>query len=164
MTYQKLPTVEELNDLFIEKEPGVLYYRGRGSTRVPIGARAGNIYGPGYCTIIIRGYKYLRHRLIWKLHKGSDPLGMVHHIDETPGNDWIENLADVTASENTRGNRNIVDLVLNNAQAGLTYAVRFHLDLWADEDGSLIQKELSAVVEPIVARIIANRLGRKRVR
>lgn len=161
--FQPLPTIEKLNALFEEKEPGLLYYRGRGSTKVPFGGIAGNISG-GYCTINIGGYKYLRHRLIWKMHKGVDPLGVIDHIDEIPGNDWIDNLQDVTMSHNARNGRHYVQLKLNNTQDGLVNALAFNFDLWADENGEELRQQLDNLVTPIIEAVLTNRMGRKRIR
>lgn len=161
--YQKLPSLERLNALFEEKEPGILYYRGRGALKLPPRSVAGNVNN-GYCTIIISGFKYLRHRLIWKMHTGQDPVGMIDHINGVPGNDFFENLRDITASENARNGRHFVDLKLNDTPEGLIYAVRFHFDLWADEDGKALQQELERLLTPSIEKIISNRIGRKRVR
>jgi hypothetical protein len=51
-------------------------------------------------TIFINGKVYLEHRAIWLWHHGKWPTNDIDHIDRNPKNNKIENLRDVTTSEN----------------------------------------------------------------
>lgn len=51
-------------------------------------------------TIFINGKVYLEHRAIWLWHHGNWPINDIDHIDRNHRNNRIENLRDVTASEN----------------------------------------------------------------
>jgi hypothetical protein len=62
----------------------------------------GSISKAGYRTIYLHDEKKLalEHRLVWEKVNGPIPEGMVlHHIDENPLNNTIENLQLVTRSE-----------------------------------------------------------------
>lgn len=165
LNMHKLPSREMLLEMFEEKEPGVLYYRKTRSTRVADGARAGwKDKRLGYCYITINGYKFLRHRLIWKIHTGNDPLGIVNHINGIPGDDAFENLEDVTSAENNRNGRNFVTIKLCDTQQGLVDALGFHFDFWPDEDIVTAQNKIEEFVRPIFEEILRKRHGRKRPR
>ena len=60
--------------------------------------------GQKYSSVHFECKSYLTHRLVWAIHHGRSPVGMVDHIN---GNKWdnrAENLREATASQN-RWNR-----------------------------------------------------------
>lgn len=54
----------------------------------------------GYGTVRIGDKKYYTHRVIWLWHKGTWPEHEIDHIDQNKINNRIENLRDVSASDN----------------------------------------------------------------
>lgn len=70
------------------------------------------------------GKKYLKHRLVWKIHNGEIPKGMdVHHIDGNKSNNNIENLELVSKEEHAKKHRKekINDIeILSLRLSGLT--------------------------------------------
>jgi hypothetical protein len=69
--------------------------------------KAGNKNKKGYWDVRVNGKLIKAHRIIWFLHNGTWPIGDIDHIDGDKNNNQIENLRDVTRSENNR-NRNII--------------------------------------------------------
>lgn len=63
-------------------------------------------HADGYGVVKIDGKNYLTHRVIWLWHYGSWPTGETDHIDQNKMNNCINNLRDVSQSENSH-NRNI---------------------------------------------------------
>lgn len=64
---------------------------------------AGTRHNEGYYAISIKGKLYKAHRLVWELHNGTIPEGMViDHIDRNKANNTIENLRCVYRAENRR--------------------------------------------------------------
>lgn len=56
--------------------------------------------GSDYFTMGFQGRRYLAHRVIWALHYGSEPTGIIDHINGKPWDNRIENLRDVDHSRN----------------------------------------------------------------
>ena len=102
----KIPyTQEQLNEMFTYKN-GKLYHKNY-RDRVPAGPNlegkeAGrfNSYNFNRCQIAINCAYYYRYRLIYKMLKGNDPVGVIDHIDNDCTNDKIENLRDISQNEN----------------------------------------------------------------
>ena len=67
-----------------------------------IGPRAGTLRRDGYRRIGIAGIKVLEHRLIYAMHHGEWPSDYIDHINGNREDNRIENLRDVTHSENIR--------------------------------------------------------------
>lgn len=66
------------------------------------GKRAGNVADDGYASISVNYTILLAHRVIWKMHNGTDPSDQIDHIDGNRSNNRIENLRDVSRSDNQR--------------------------------------------------------------
>lgn len=54
----------------------------------------------GYIRLIVDGSSYLAHRLAWLYEFGKWPDGVIDHIDHNTSNNKIDNLRDVSRSEN----------------------------------------------------------------
>lgn len=81
--------------------------------RVSVGnCKAGNTVGyvnskTGYMSVVIEKRSYYIHRLAWLYKYGKFPKNQIDHKDRVKTNNRIENLRDVTHSENQKNkNRN----------------------------------------------------------
>jgi hypothetical protein len=114
-----LPSQEYLKECFdYDAETGILIWKERpihhfkNATGMNIfnGTTAGNVAGTihisGYTRIYVLNTRYLSHRLIWKMMTGNEPIGSIDHIDNDKSNNCIENLRDVTHSENMMNKKN----------------------------------------------------------
>lgn len=61
--------------------------------------------GQRYFTVGFEGKRYLAHRIIWTLHHGKPPVGVIDHINGQPWDNSIENLRDVTPTQNRWNSR-----------------------------------------------------------
>jgi hypothetical protein len=68
--------------------------------RAKAGKRAGGTDAYGYRVIRVDGVLYKAHRLAWLWCYGRWPDGLLDHIDRTKNNNSIENLREVSQSEN----------------------------------------------------------------
>lgn len=70
------------------------------------GKQAGNIYkkNEGYwCYQVgIRKVSYLLHQVLWALHNGRWPKGLIEHLDGNPFNNRIDNLKESNQSSNNK--------------------------------------------------------------
>lgn len=93
-----MPSAEDLRRLFS-------YDADMGCLRFVSGPKAGAIAGMahpcGYRQIRVGRDLFLAHRLIWKLHHGSEPR-QVDHIDGDRGNSKVENLRAACEKTNQR--------------------------------------------------------------
>lgn len=65
---------------------------------------AGHCDTTGYRRIMLDYKMYLAHRIVWLLHHKEWPQNHIDHIDGNPRNNKVENLRDVTRSENLLNN------------------------------------------------------------
>jgi hypothetical protein len=106
-----MPALEVLNEWFYEEPSGVLrwkkdYWSDRGDSRLV--GKAGEVAGRarrGGVQIGLHSRIYSRSRLIYKMHEGKEPTGVVKHLNQNPLDDRFENLNDVPASPNVRDAR-----------------------------------------------------------
>lgn len=69
----------------------------------------------GYIRVRINGIEYRAHRIIWEMHNGPIPVGMlIDHIDGNVSNNKIENLRLATRQQNN-ANRS---KMLNSCKTG----------------------------------------------
>lgn len=67
--------------------------------------------GTEYFAVGFQGKQYGAHRIIWALHHGRAPAGLIDHINGQPWDNRIDNLREVSYqqnrwnSKNTRANR-----------------------------------------------------------
>ena len=79
---------------------------------VALGSVAGTALRGGnkkYRAIHFMGQKILLHRAIWAVANGKWPDGHIDHIDGDEKNNRLENLRDVTASQNSMNRKNRSD-------------------------------------------------------
>jgi hypothetical protein len=96
----KLPTQERLKELFDYKD-GFLIRKISTNNRVKVGDRVGVLEKHGYLKTSIKCIEYRVHRLIYAWFNGFITDGLcIDHIDGDVSNNKIENLRQVTHSEN----------------------------------------------------------------
>jgi hypothetical protein len=95
-------TQARLHELFDYRDDGNLIWKVRLSDRNKIGKVAGSFSKSNkYYHCRIEGKTYRLHRLIFLYHHGYLTLGMdIDHIDGNSSNNRIENLREVTGSQN----------------------------------------------------------------
>lgn len=91
-----------LEVLDFEPGTGLFRWKGRLGPRAAAGNIAGSDDGQGYVRIRIDGRGYRAHRLAWLAFYGSWPNGQIDHINHCRSDNRIENLREVTHSENQR--------------------------------------------------------------
>ena len=90
---------------FLRYEDGKLYWkvdRGRG---VKAGDRAGSFRPEGYRQVQVMSIPYLEHRVIWCLVHSEFPSFSIDHKNGNIADNRIENLREVSLSENQRAFR-----------------------------------------------------------
>ena len=108
MKSKPLPPVEKIEEWFtLDSDTGVLYWAKKPARQIVVGKRAGwtqNHNGLLRVSVNVPGCgRFLRSRLVWKLHHRKEPPEVVDHEDRNSMNDRPENLRDGT---NGRNNRN----------------------------------------------------------
>lgn len=103
-------THEWLKDHLDYDPEGYLILKKQWAHRLQVGHKIGYVNGHGYRTTTINRVFYGVHSLVWFWHFGYLPKEL-DHIDHNPLNNKIENLREVTRSEN---NQNMVVRVENN--------------------------------------------------
>lgn len=96
-------TQERLKEILdYDKYSGIFTWKEKINRNTIIGAIAGNLDPTGYIRICISGKKYRANRLAWFYEYGKWPTGLIDHIDRIKNNDKINNLRDVTFSQNNQ--------------------------------------------------------------
>jgi hypothetical protein len=96
-----LPSVAELNDLLdYDPDTGIFTWKKYRRGTAGAGSIAGSLQNKGYIHIGVNGKPRLAHRLAYKMYYGSDPVGMLDHIDMDRSNNRISNLRDATNAQN----------------------------------------------------------------
>jgi hypothetical protein len=93
-------------DLEVMKER---YYADNGKLRAkinirgyPQGSEVGSEHNQGYKSVRVNTRAYLVHRVAYFLETGQWPSGVIDHINGVLSDNRVENLRDVSQSENTR--------------------------------------------------------------
>jgi len=93
------------NDIFSYKD-GKIYWKFPIGRKIKIGSEAGSASTKGYYRVKINGKSYRRHRIVYEMHFGVIPIGMVvDHINDRAGDDRIENLQILTERQNSAKQR-----------------------------------------------------------
>lgn len=92
---------DELNEVFVYSD-GKLFWKISPHPRIKIGQEAGT-YTSGYIHIEFLKKVWKAHRIIWIMHFGEIPDGMViDHVDNNGTNNLLSNLRLATRQENNR--------------------------------------------------------------
>lgn len=93
-------TVERVRELLrYDPNTGQLWWRKR-RRGVNTAKRAGASHCLGYRVITVDGRSYKEHRVIWLCVHGQWPDQYIDHIDQNKSNNRIDNLREVTKSQN----------------------------------------------------------------
>ena len=100
-------TQERLKELF-DYQDGQLIWKVKKAQCVKIGSVAGwanrDVHGQQYMNVELDGKSYKLHRLVFMYHHGYFPK-RVDHIDGDRFNNRVENLREVTASQNAQNGK-----------------------------------------------------------
>lgn len=92
-------TQERVRTLFdYDSKNGILLRKFKSGKLKPGGHKP--THSRGYSRILVDRKLYFTHRVIWLWHHGSWPEGEIDHIDRNLMNNRIDNLRDVSRSEN----------------------------------------------------------------
>lgn len=118
------PTKEEIEALLsYDRSSGLFVWNIDMSQRVKKNSVAGGINGEGYIQITVKGKVLQAHRLAWIICNGSEPIGQIDHINRIKNDNRIENLRDVSRSENKQ------NTLLNSANTSGFKGVSFKSEL-----------------------------------
>ncbi|EBW5988281.1 HNH endonuclease [Escherichia coli] len=102
-------------------EDGLLFWRIKPARWMRAGDKAGGKTKSGHCIVSINGKREYVHRVVWEIHHGEIPEGMViDHINGNPSDNRIENLRCVSQQINLLNKRK-----QKNNTSGIT-GVGFH--------------------------------------
>lgn len=76
------------------------------TSRVSSDGTVGTVQKKGYRSIYVKNKAYAAHRLVWLYVHGCWPKDQIDHINGNRDDNRVENLREVTNSENTRNRRN----------------------------------------------------------
>lgn len=102
---------------------GIFRWRVSPSGPTKAGTIAGRMDGRGYHAVNVKNRKYAGHRLAWLHFYGEWPKAQIDHINRDPSDNRIENLRDVSGSENCR-NRRFRNLQRRGGVKGVSYHKR----------------------------------------
>ena len=91
---------DALKEVFAyDPETGILSWRKPWGKR-PLGARAGTQRPDGYWVVNYKSEMFFVHRVAYAIHHGDITLGHIDHINGDRQDNRLENLREVTRSEN----------------------------------------------------------------
>jgi hypothetical protein len=106
-TNKESPEMIQAIKQFLRYEDGKLYWKESPGRRVKSGDRAGSLRPDGYRQVMVMGICYAEHRVIWCLVHSEFPSLCIDHENGNIVDNRIENLRDVSLSENQRAFRKI---------------------------------------------------------
>lgn len=106
-TRKALPSQNELKELFSYDGENLIWKTDRGNNKVK-GQVAGFVDCNGYRKIKIDSLGLLAHRVIWKMHYGTEPEG-IDHINHIGSDNRLENLRVADQKVNNRNASKRVD-------------------------------------------------------
>jgi hypothetical protein len=134
---------DETSPTLLRRSPNKLSARTMYRAHQPVGK---SISGQGYRPVYITGHgDYYAHRLIWQLHYGVIPDGMVvDHKDRDRTNNKISNLRCVTQAVNSA---NTTPPANKHGHTGVSYDKRdgkYYAKVHVTRDGRRVQKILGS--------------------
>ena len=94
---------DKLLELF-EYKNGELFWKKPFGKKTKIGNKAGRKQSLGYIQVNVNKKSYLAHRIIFAMHNGYFPK-FIDHINGNKSDNRIENLREVTASQNLQNTK-----------------------------------------------------------
>jgi hypothetical protein len=150
-----LPSLEVLDEWLYEEPAGVLRWKkdyGRANSFKKADEIAGSAAG-GRFVISMFGCAYLRSRLIYKIHSGKEPRGLVDHVNRDTLDDRFENLVDFISNRRDARDRTSGDYFVVEGRR-----VTFNWDCRPDEDAEEIASRLNILTENYLNALHAERL------
>jgi hypothetical protein len=96
-------SVEELQEILDYcPETGLFTWKVKTGPRAVLGKEAGGPHNSGYRQIMIKGVKYLSHRLAWYYIYGVEPREYLDHKNGVRDDNRLSNLREATWAENQR--------------------------------------------------------------
>jgi hypothetical protein len=98
MRTNKLPSYEILHELF-ELKDGQLFRKKSVSNNTKVGDKVGTLTAQGYVQVKIKGKLHSAHHIVYKMTNNREAI-LLDHIDGNKSNNKIDNLREVTKSQN----------------------------------------------------------------
>ena len=103
------PTFSRFHELLrYEPETGKLFWKVVTSNRAKVGSEAGSISKSGYRTLMVDGYRFLSHRVIFLMQNGAWPVQCIDHMDGDRLNNRISNLRECSIQTNNENKQSLV--------------------------------------------------------
>jgi hypothetical protein len=107
-----------------DEETGLFWWKRRKQGR-QMKKPVGSLNTEGYRYMHIDGVHFLQHRLVWLLHTGDWPSGVIDHINGVRHDNRIENLRDVDDSINFHNSEKTPSHKESPWPRGITYRHNF---------------------------------------
>ncbi len=103
------PTLLRIHELLrYDPETGKLFWRVANSRRIKVGSEAGSISKAGYRSLMIDGYRFLAHRVIFFMQNGEWPKQVIDHMDGDRLNNRLSNLRECSIQTNNENRRSLL--------------------------------------------------------
>jgi hypothetical protein len=103
---KELPDIEYLKSIFtLNSETGELLWKVSNCHSVKVGSIAGALKPEGYRIVEIHNKGYMYHRIIYAIHHGEHPIGVIDHIDGDNSNNKPSNLRLASAAQNAHNRK-----------------------------------------------------------